>query len=99
MPPMASIKRVSGHLAGASGAIEAVAVALSMRKGILPPTAIEFEPDPEIQLDIVTGKPLEWQPGPSISNSFGLAGHNCTLVLTPFPRVNPQRSRRDYPAR
>jgi len=81
--PVSSIKRVSGHLAGASGALEAVAVALAMREALLPPTAIDFEPDPEIRLDVVTGKPLEWQPGPTISNSFGLAGHNCTLVLAP----------------
>lgn len=83
--PVTSIKRVSGHLAGASGALEAAAVVLSMREGVLPPSGIDFVPDPEIGLDIVSGKPLEWRPGPTISNSFGLAGHNCTLVFAPVP--------------
>jgi 3-oxoacyl-[acyl-carrier-protein] synthase II len=83
-PPVTSIKGVTGHSLGAAGAIEAVAVVESMRRGLIPPTAITTEVDPDIPLiDLVTGQARPWTPGPSLSNSFGFGGHNGTLVLAP----------------
>ncbi len=83
-PPVTSIKGVTGHSLGAAGAIEAIAVIESMRRGQIPPTAITTEVDPELpQIDLVVGAPRSWEPGPSISNSFGFGGHNGTLVLGP----------------
>jgi 3-oxoacyl-[acyl-carrier-protein] synthase II len=83
-PAVTSIKGVTGHSLGAAGAIEAVAVVESMRRGLIPPTAVTTEVDPELPpIDLVMGKAREWEPGPSLSNSFGFGGHNGTLVLAP----------------
>ncbi|MEZ5142164.1 MAG: hypothetical protein R2726_06535 [Acidimicrobiales bacterium] len=83
-PSVTSIKRVTGHTAGASGAFEAASVVLSMQRGVLPPTGIDFEPDPTIDLDLVIGGARPWTPGPTVSNSFGLGGHNGSLVFVPW---------------
>jgi 3-oxoacyl-[acyl-carrier-protein] synthase II len=83
-PPVTSIKGVTGHSLGAAGAIEAVAVLESMRRGLIPPTAVTTEVDPELPpIDLVTGEARPWTPGPTISNSFGFGGHNGSLVLAP----------------
>jgi 3-oxoacyl-[acyl-carrier-protein] synthase II len=83
-PPVTSIKGVTGHSLGAAGAIEAVAVVESMRRGLIPPTAVTVEVDPELpQIDLVRGEPRPWEPGPTISNSFGFGGHNGSVVIAP----------------
>jgi 3-oxoacyl-[acyl-carrier-protein] synthase II len=82
-PPVTSTKGVTGHALGAAGAIEAVALALSIDKGLIPPTSGHEHPDPSIQLDVVAGEPRSWEPGPALSNSFGFGGHNGCLVLVP----------------
>ena len=83
-PPVTSIKGVTGHSLGAAGAIEAVAVIESMRRRLIPPTAVTDQVDPELpQIDLVRGEPRAWEPGPTISNSFGFGGHNGSLVLAP----------------
>jgi 3-oxoacyl-[acyl-carrier-protein] synthase II len=83
-PPVTSIKGVTGHSLGAAGAIEAVAVIESMRRGMIPPTAVTTEVDPELPpIDLVLGEGRSWDPGPTLSNSFGFGGHNGTLILAP----------------
>ena len=83
-PPVTSIKGVTGHSLGAAGAIEAVAVIESMRRRLIPPTAVTTEVDPALPpIDLVLGDPRPWTPGPTLSNSFGFGGHNGTLVLAP----------------
>ncbi|MFZ6002362.1 MAG: beta-ketoacyl-[acyl-carrier-protein] synthase family protein [Actinomycetota bacterium] len=83
-PPVTSIKGVTGHSLGAAGALEAVAVIESMRRGLIPPTAVTSAVDPELPaIDLVIGSAREWQAGPTISNSFGFGGHNGSLVLAP----------------
>jgi 3-oxoacyl-[acyl-carrier-protein] synthase II len=82
-PAVTSIKGITGHSLGAAGSLEAVALALTIDKGEIPPTAGLTEMDPEIHLDVVTGGLRAWTPGPALSNSFGFGGHNGTLVMTP----------------
>jgi 3-oxoacyl-[acyl-carrier-protein] synthase II len=83
-PAVTSIKGVTGHSLGAAGAIEAVSVVMSMRKGLIPPTAGYGEPDPEMAvIDVVRDEPRPWQPGPTLSNSFGFGGHNGCVVFGP----------------
>jgi 3-oxoacyl-[acyl-carrier-protein] synthase II len=82
-PAVTSIKGITGHSLGAAGSIEAAALALTMAHGVIPPTAGLTELDPEIRLDVVTGAPRPWQPGPALSNSFGFGGHNGTIVMVP----------------
>jgi 3-oxoacyl-[acyl-carrier-protein] synthase II len=82
-PVVTSTKGVTGHALGAAGAIEAVAVVLTMTHRLIPPTAGLTELDPDIPLDVVMGDPRPWEPGPTLSNSFGFGGHNGSLVLLP----------------
>ncbi len=81
-PVVTSTKGVTGHLIGAAGAVEAVAALLSVRDGIVPPTANLENLGDDIELDVVAGSPREVGPKPAISNSFGFGGHNACLVLT-----------------
>ena len=80
-PVVTSTKGVTGHLIGAAGAVEAVAALLSVRDGIVPPTANLERVGDDIELDVVAGSPREVGPKPAISNSFGFGGHNACLVL------------------
>jgi 3-oxoacyl-[acyl-carrier-protein] synthase II len=83
-PPVTSTKGVTGHALGAAGAIEATAVLLSFLHKKIPPTAGFVNPDPEMaDFNLVTEGPLAWEPGPSMSNSFGFGGHNGSIVLAP----------------
>ena len=83
-PPVTSIKGITGHALGAAGALEAVAVVMSMQHELIPPTVGYSEPDPEIAtIDLVYGEPRPWTPGPTLSNSFGFGGHNGCVVFGP----------------
>ncbi|MGB5757661.1 MAG: beta-ketoacyl-ACP synthase II [Acidimicrobiales bacterium] len=83
-PIVTSTKGVTGHALGAAGALEAAAVVLSIRHRLVPPTFGLVDPDPELpDLDLVMGEARAWEPGPSISNSFGFGGHNGTVVIAP----------------
>ena len=78
---ISSTKSMTGHLLGAAGAIEAIASALALDRGILPPTINLEQPDPECDLDFVPNKAREQQVEVAMSNSFGFGGHNATLIL------------------
>ena len=80
--PVSSIKGVTGHGLGAAGALEAASVLLSFVHRELPPTMGTTEVDPQLEVDVVL-EPRAWEPGPTISNSFGFGGHNGSLVLGP----------------
>lgn len=82
-PPVTSIKGVTGHGLGAAGAIEAVALALTIDRAIIPPTAGTTAVDPALPIDLVIGEPRPWSPAPALSNSFGFGGHNGCLILAP----------------
>jgi 3-oxoacyl-[acyl-carrier-protein] synthase II len=82
-PPVTSNKGVLGHMIAGAGAAEAVASMLSIRDGVVPPTANFEKPGEDIHLDIVAGSLREIGPQPVISNSFGFGGHNASLVLIP----------------
>lgn len=82
-PAVTSIKGITGHSLGAAGSLEAVALALTIERGFIPPTAGLTEQDAEITIDVVTGPGREWEPAPAMSNSFGFGGHNGTLVMGP----------------
>jgi len=83
-PPVTSTKGITGHALGAAGAIEATAVLLSFVHKQIPPTSGFTTPDPEMaEFNLVTDSPQDWEPGPSMSNSFGFGGHNGSIVLAP----------------
>ena len=83
-PLVTSTKGITGHALGAAGALEAVAVLLAMQHRQVPPTAGLTNFDPELpSINVVRDTAADWEPGPSLSNSFGFGGHNGTLVLGP----------------
>jgi 3-oxoacyl-[acyl-carrier-protein] synthase II len=85
-PPVTSTKGVTGHALGAAGALEVAAVLLSMQHQLIPPTDGTDARDPEIApIDLLTGRPRPWTPGPTLSNSFGFGGHNGCVVIGPPP--------------
>lgn len=82
--PVSSTKSMTGHLLGASGALEAVICSLVIRENILPPTMNYETPDPICDLDYVPNQPRNAKPSHVMSNSFGFGGHNATLILSRF---------------
>ncbi|MFH0732036.1 MAG: beta-ketoacyl-ACP synthase II [Candidatus Omnitrophota bacterium] len=78
---ISSTKSMTGHLLGAAGGIEAVATALSIFYGIVPPTINYEVPDPECDLDYTPNKAKKLNIRAAISNSLGFGGHNCTIAL------------------
>jgi 3-oxoacyl-[acyl-carrier-protein] synthase II len=79
--PMSSQKSMVGHLIGASGALEAAATAMSLQRGVIPPTINQATRDPHCDLDYVPNTAREIPVRTAISNSFGFGGQNASLVM------------------
>ncbi len=88
-PLVTSVKGVTGHSLGAAGAIEAACCALTIERGMIPPTAGLEELDPDIHINVVTGAPVPLPEGVLLSNSFGFGGHNGCLVIAPIGFSSP----------
>jgi 3-oxoacyl-[acyl-carrier-protein] synthase II len=80
---ISSTKSMTGHLLGASGGVEAVACALSLRHGVLHPTINLHNQDTEAgcDLDYIPLNSREVRVRKLLSNSFGFGGHNCSLAF------------------
>ncbi len=81
---VSSIKSMTGHSFGAAGAIEAVATALTIHHGVIPPTINLNTPDPECDLDYVPHTAREAPVRTALSNSMGLGGHNGCIILRAY---------------
>jgi 3-oxoacyl-[acyl-carrier-protein] synthase II len=80
-PPVSSIKGLTGHMLGASGAVEAAVTVAAMVRGVLPPTHNLDDPDPACDLDHVRDQARTAAIDCALSNSFGFGGHNISLVF------------------
>ncbi|HPT96782.1 MAG TPA: beta-ketoacyl-ACP synthase II [Armatimonadota bacterium] len=81
---VSSTKSMTGHLLGAAGGIEAIACALAVRYGVVPPTINYETPDPECDLDYVPNTAREVRVRAAMSNSLGFGGHNACLIFRAF---------------
>ena len=72
---------MTGHMLGATGAVEAIAAVLAMKEGIIPPTIGYKEPDPECDLDYTPNKAIEADVSLALSTTFGFGGHNACIAF------------------
>ena len=87
--PVSSIKSMIGHCLCASGAIEAVATALTVRDGKVPPTIHYENPDPACDLDYVPNEARDVRVRVALSNSFAFGGNSSVVVLSQYAGGRP----------
>jgi 3-oxoacyl-[acyl-carrier-protein] synthase II len=81
---VSSTKSMTGHMMGATGAVEALVCVRAVSDGVIPPTINYHTPDPACDLDCVPNKARRQPVRLAISNSFGFGGHNNTLAFKSY---------------
>jgi len=82
--PISSTKSMTGHMMGATGALEAIFCVQAVREGVLPPTIHYETPDPECDLDYIPNEARQKKIDLAISNAFGFGGHNAVLAIRKY---------------
>ncbi|WP_214629513.1 beta-ketoacyl-ACP synthase II [Paenibacillus agaridevorans] len=82
--PVTANKSMLGHLLGAAGGVEAIALVKSLNEGMIPPTINLTEPDAECDLDYVPNTARKADLRIGMSNSFGFGGHNAVIIVRTF---------------
>jgi 3-oxoacyl-[acyl-carrier-protein] synthase II len=82
--PVSSTKSMTGHLLGAAGGVESIVAALTIARGVIPPTINLEQPDPECDLDYVPNVARRAEVDAVLSNTFGFGGANACLVFKRF---------------
>jgi len=86
--PISSTKSMTGHLMGASGALEALILVKSLQDDMIPPTINYETPDPDCDLDYVPNISRKKENQFVMSNSFGFGGHNATIIMGKYSQEN-----------
>ena len=81
---VSSTKSMTGHMLGATGAIEAIFSVLAIKEGIIPPTLNYQTPDEQLDLDYVPNVAKKKDLQVVLTNSLGFGGHNATLIFKKF---------------
>lgn len=81
---ISSSKSMTGHMLGATGAVELIVSALALQNGILPPTIGYAEADPECDLDYIPNEARDIQADFALSSSLGFGGHNACVTLKKY---------------
>ncbi|BAX93309.1 3-oxoacyl-ACP synthase KasB [Mycobacterium shigaense] len=81
IPAVYAPKSALGHSVGAVGALESILTVLALRDQVIPPTLNLVNLDPEIDLDVVAGKPRPGNYQYALNNSFGFGGHNVAIAF------------------
>lgn len=84
--PISSTKSMTGHMMGATGALEAIFSIQAIRTNVIPPTINLREPDPQCDLDYVPNAARDHEVQVALSNAFGFGGHNAVLAFKAFSR-------------
>jgi 3-oxoacyl-[acyl-carrier-protein] synthase II len=79
--PVTSLKSMVGHCLGAAGAVEAAAMALTVARGIIPPTINHHETDVECEVDVVANEAREMRVRCAVSTSLAFGGNDSALVI------------------
>ncbi|WP_047154057.1 beta-ketoacyl-ACP synthase II [Aneurinibacillus tyrosinisolvens] len=82
--PITANKSMTGHMLGAAGGAEAIALVKSLQEGIIPPTINQEQSDPLCDLDYVPNVARQANLNIGLSNSFGFGGHNAVIVLKKY---------------
>ena len=80
--PVSSTKSMTGHLLGATGALEAAVCVLAINRGAIPPTINLLNSDPDCDLDYIPNKARVRDINVVLTNSLGFGGHNTCLAFT-----------------
>ena len=81
---ISSTKSMTGHMLGAAGAVEAIACAMALKTGVIPPTIHLEQPDPACDLNYVPNKAVKADIQLALSSSLGFGGHNAVIALRKF---------------
>jgi 3-oxoacyl-[acyl-carrier-protein] synthase II len=81
---VSSTKSMTGHMLGAAGGVEAIATALALHHGVLPPTINYETSDPDCDLDYVPNQARKHDVEAALSNAFGFGGTNATLAFRTY---------------
>ena len=82
--PITANKSMTGHMFGAAGGAEAIALIKTLQDGVIPPTINQDNPDPECDLDYVPNVARQAELQVGMSNSFGFGGHNAVIVMKKY---------------